>query len=1256
MNKSGHRFVYSLSVLACALPLALSSSSLSKGNAEGLFDYCNGTHLSYLGGGDLLSKTGISMEESEVAYLNAYDNLRLQYSETFLDDDVKTSLINGTRYVFAHEKSYRDDANREWTWTPISVKGDTTTPFYTFDDLYIASFPEGSLSNVEINYELKLNVSQQVFNSYINKTYQDALSLDNIYEKYLADYAYYERRPTNEEQYQTQLIEYQAYLEAYQAYLNQEENYEIYLANKAKYDEDLAAYNAYLAAKQQYEEDCVAYKQNQEDWAYYLANHEQNLKEYNEFGIKYENSRYQLNAMQIAYEQDTERSSSMAQYILSNTVATVLARKDELSVLGVPSDLVDAADSATVKLRTCLREYDDLTTDEARYSYYYINYNYIKSNANILLRSLERLGRYPSVTNVAKDRGKLPQFYTLLFQLIYFCNAVSDTVVYNYEAFNPVTGKGDMSKSGAAILDENFVIDGATYKSWLKGYDFLDTSKTATPSSGILPTQQVILIPEPPKLPVPVEPAIVQKPIAPTPVIAPVAPSEVLEPIPYDPDAVAPDYPAILENTLNQNLLSSYRNGKISKRDLIANPVEITISGQRNIALADYEVNVAIFHNYLAEPTQYVFFTTGVEYNGEVPIHPADQEFTEYYFDYWTTQLNTDPTPVDLRTLANSANLYPIFDHGERQRYQITWVYDDGEEATTVLSGSIPSAPRLPLKEETDEHYYVFSHWSPTIEEAFENQTYTAVFDEFNIFDITYSIDGHDLITREKENYLPNAPTTYSLGDGTYYVITGWQESLSPIGENTTYHALFDKYYTITWNILGEVYTERYLAGSKVTFKGDIPDPIRQNQYYQMFEFDQDLGFANSNRTITANYVDHAYPEIILKIDGNSINLTGQYLPDEEIEKPTSYNTNTYHYDITGWTQSGGVYTATFVKTPFISDDVYYNYVGADIRTLRVNAIEKHVNSVNVGYLLSKISEGQVDATPFDLLFENGEVYLTSTQVRYMALKSVANIGIEFSDLGNKSYSIKVVVTDSDGNDVEISDFFTEVTINRSVDHLHSQVYLGDEEVNASLSANSIKFRPQINKLYQVIPTYSVAVRASNSVQVSLSKTSGRVGDIIHVSYQVQQGYKLETIVVYTKSGDEIKLDSQNNFVLPADDVVINCVCSRLQFTVKLYVDDALYASYNANYGDTILLPTYIKKVGDETYEYMFVGWGITSDSLTVTEDTVLRAEFIQVERDQKSEKKTSNLVKIAGYVAIGTLVAGLGVGLFFIFRKIIKH
>ena len=56
------------------------------------------------------------------------------------------------------------------------------------------------------------------------------------------------------------------------------------------------------------------------------------------------------------------------------------------------------------------------------------------------------------------------------------------------------------------------------------------------------------------------------------------------------------------------------------------------------------------------------------------------------------------------------------------------------------------------------------------------------------------------------------------------------------------YHATFEKYYTITWNILGEVSKERYLAGSEISYKGSIPEPIRSEKYYSIFEFDQELG------------------------------------------------------------------------------------------------------------------------------------------------------------------------------------------------------------------------------------------------------------------------------------------------------------------------------------------------------------------------------------------------------------------------------
>lgn len=1256
MNKSRFRFVYSLSVLACALPLALSTSSLSKGNAEGLFDYSDGTHLAILKAGDLLSKSRIELDQSEVNYLNETSTKSLTYSESFLEDDVKTSRIGDKEYVFAHESTYLDSNGRAWTWIPLTVEAETNVSFVNYDGLYVAEFDTATgLEKAKVNYQLELDVSSQVFNSFINDSYEAALSIDNTYEQYLDDLAYYNRRPTSELEYDTQLAEYNKYLEDYQSYLNKKENYETYLVNKAKYEEDLAKYNEYLQAKAQYEIDVANYKQNQEDWAYYLANHEQNLKEYEEFGVKYENSRYQLSAMQAAYEQDTEHSSSLAQYLLSNTVASVLARKDELSVLGVPTDLVDAADAATVKLRTCFREYNELTTDEARYSYYYINYNYIKSNTNVLLRSLERLGRYDSVKNVAKDRGKLPQFYTVLFQLIYFANAVCDTPVYNYEAFNPVTGKGDMSKPGAQILDENFQIEGSTYLTWLKGYDFIDTSKTATPSSGILPTKQVILIPEPPTLPVPVEPTIVQKPIAPVEVSEPTAPKEVLEPIPYDPSAVEPDYPSILEGEIYSDLLDAYRADKVHEKEPLTQSVKISINGSREVNLN--QDKVAIFRDYQDNPSHFVFFNgTGVNYEFEVPYKPGDEYFVEYFFDYWS---DNSGNAVDLRTISESMNLYPVFDTGDRQRYEITWVYPDETLTINVTSGSIPSAPKAPKKEETDEHYYVFDCWSPSLEEVDSTETYTAVFKEYDIFDITYEIDGNLIHKKEKENYDPNAPKTFELEDGTTYVINSWMEEgetlpgLHIVTKETTYHASFDKYYTITWNILGEISKEKYLAGETVTYKGNIPDPIRGEQYYSVFTFDQALGTATSNRTIKATYVNHAYPEILLKIDGQTIILTGQYLPGEEIDKPSTYSNGFYHYDITGWTKSGTSYIASYTKTPYIGGGIYYNYVG---ETLKVDAALSHLNEVDLSYLLTMMGQGDLNVCPLRLMFNDGEVNLTSTQVKYLIMRHAKTVGIEFLDLSNRHYSIEIVVKDENGNDVLIPDFYPEVTINKNVDYLHSQVYLNDEEVNASLSYGCVQFRAQINLAYEVIPAYSVSISASSSVYVRLSKKGGQVGDSVHIEYTVQKGYKLEYMIARTRGGNAVVIDAQNNFVMPADDVIINFVCTRLQYSLELYVDDALYASYRVNYGDTITLPTYIKKVGDETYEYLFTGWGINADSISVTNDTVLRAEFIKVEREQKSERKTSKAVEIAGYVAVGALSVGLAVGLFFIFRKIIKH
>lgn len=1267
MNKSGRRFVYSLGVLACALPLAINSSAISEGKAEGLFDYSNSLDVAYINSGDLLAKSGVQLDPSEVNYLNTFSAFQLSYSEAYRHGDVKTSIIGDDLLVFAKEKTYSDENGRSWTWVPKSVQGDENILFLPYKDLYVAEISGGaSKENVNINYELSLDVSQQVFNSFIDKSYNDAVSFENLYNQYEDDLDYYNHMAKSQDEYDAQKAAYDAYKVAYQNYLVEKENYENYLLDKAKYDENLVRYNNYIVEKAKYDEDLKKYNQYQEDLNYYLQNKDELWKEWNEYGAKWVNSRYQMEAMHIPYEQDTVRNRSLASYILSGTVATVLARKSELSVLGVPSDLIDAADSSTKALRNVFSEYDKLLNNSERYSYYYLGWELIiKPNTNILLRSLERLIRYQSVRNNAKDRGKLDDFNTLIFQLIYFANAINDEPVYNYEAFNPVTEKGDMSRPGAAYLNEDYVIDGYTYKTWLKGIDFIDVNGVAKPTTGDWPTVEPKdkQPPAPPaEVPMPVEPVVVNKPTPPPVAVDPgEAPKEVLQPIPYDPDAIEPTIPSILLNPVNKALLDAKKAGKVVSKEKLTQPVEIIVDGQRNIVVSDYLSKVAVFHDYEYKPKDFIFFDTGVEYF-EIPVHPEDTLHTEYYFDFWTDELGDDPQEVELGLLDESTRLYPVFDPGPDQIYEISWIYPDEEEplVSKVPGGRMPTAPKTPVKEETEEHYYVFSGWSPSLVKADSNATYEATFTELDIFDVVYDIDGNEIYDRVKENYLPNPPNTLQLPNGTYYVIKGWEEEFVPTTEVVTYHAIFEKYYTITWQILDESYTERYLEGSEISYKGEIPDTIRHETMYEQFKFaSDDFGKADSNKTIVGNYVNYSYPQVILEIDNISIDLSGQYLIGEEVDKPTTYNTDLYHYDISGWVETDHGYRAIYTKTPFISGDVTYKYVNEALQVDVVHSGEEepsNVYTVDVGYLFSQIEANEISSSAMNINFGNGKVELSNTTVDSLVQNQAAEISFEFVNEGNNSYSFKLIVKNADNEEIDLSNIYAQVTINENIDYLHSQIYADGEEVNADISYGKVSLRAHPNQLYQIKPTYSVSIQASSAVSYNLSQESAQPGELISLQYSVAKGYELSQIIVRTKGGQNVEIDSQNRFQMPADDVVINFNCKKNRYTLNLYVDDVLYATYNVDYGSTVSLPTNIKKVGTESEEYLFKGWGIEGESLVVTENTDLHAEFVIVEKEKESQNEPSNAVKIAGYVAVGGLVGGLTIALFFIFRKISKH
>lgn len=1259
MNNKLRRVIYSLGVLICASACTFTSFSITNVDAEDNFNFAaNSNNAKEIGFGSILKQAISSpIDNREVAYLDSLPMYKLQYSETFDKNNIHTARVHDDLYIFAEESIYLDESGRSHLWRPTSVNvNGSRYNFVNFENQNLVKIadPGKNIDRFDVEFEMDISLASSQINPSINIAYNDALAMNGQYSDYLVELEKYKNMPSSYEEYLEREKAYQDYVEALYAYQNKYENYLQYLEEYNSYCENIKKYEQYLKDKQAYDEAMVKYRENQDEWAYYNENHERNLKEYNEFGRKYDESRYQIEAMNIANINDTLVQNSIKGYITGSTVMEVLSKKDELSALGVSMLVVDEADIATKYLRTALREYFALKTNEEKYAYYFTNYKYIVSNTLSLTRCLVNLIKSKPVVDLCREKGKENQFKMLISSLIYFSNAISDKPVYNYEAWIPIREIGDLSKPGAAILDENYEVLGGTYKQILKGFNFIDTSKVATPSTGIWPTQQVVLIPEPEHMTMPVAPEIVKKDVEPEKVEEPIAPTPVIEPTLYDPDAKEPVLPVELQIKTNMQLVEAYREGKIVQHSKLSENAKITLSGKIGTTVVEREKKLAIFVDYLDQPLQYVLFNPGdsISYIKEEPTKPGDIYFEKYLFDHWSSEHDGDE--INLNNLTESIVIYPVFDKGEQHRYQITWNINGQIYTTDVLAGKIPTSPILnPSKPETSNKYYVFNGFVPALTEAVSNATYTASFIEKNIYNITYNIDGNIIVQKEKEDFIPNIPIEFDTAKGTHYEILEWDKPIATISGDETYTATnFKKYYTIIWKYENVIEKTLVLENTPVVYGEDFP-VLRKDDGYYSFNWNPHNAYAIDNEVITGGYVRNSYPVVVLTIDIYEIVLTGQYIPGDEIVKPTAYYGETYYYEILDWNDNGsGNYVADFVKHSYFDEQVSAHL---DHGSYVINASKNSDNSLNIGDFLTVINESKLPSAPISIHFRNGDVNLTAAQVEYIALKNIQNISLNVEALANNQYNISLYLKDEFGEMVDIPDLLPSVRINRNFDYIHSYLYLDGQKVNATFDEQSLNARIRPNVIYYIIPTYNVELQIGSNVSATLSQTSGNVGEKVHLDYKIDNGFRLQEISIRSKTGKPVSLDSNNDFIIPASDVVIQFVVVRETYTLELMVDDQIFATYSCRYGDVITLPTYVKKVGTEEYEYVFAGWGIYSESIEINGNTRLTAQFNKIAIEKPSEKQSSQILNLANIITVSVIGFGLVAGVTVILIKLKK-
>lgn len=658
-----------------------------------------------LGGDKILELYGVSLSEVEREYLEKYSSITLKYDDSVTTANVAVSVEDKLLTVTAKPYTYTSKGGELVSWLPDSCHfGDTPLTFTENLGVYIATLDGvdeatcGDLSLL-VGYKVSFTVSSEALTTLLNQAYSDA-PLWVAYNTYLDELAQYD-------------IDYALYLD----YLEEKYAYDDALAAYNRYLDDLAAFNAavennnnYDSAMQKYNDDLVLYREYLDK----LEDFEAELLLYEDYLAKCAVLKDQLSAVEaIAIKMTDERDVYNA--VMGSTVTEVLANKHLLmgSAIGASEEVIDAAGLATENLRDILPSYFKLLTFEERYAFYIENYEAIRDNITLLLKSLDALYRQGRVRETLILEGKDRKYIILVAQLAYIANALNDGHIWSYYM--------EYTYGSSFTIEGQFVSQILENKSYLvdTGASYPDPEGYPEPMSEPTAPTLVEEPTRPARVEVPAYPKTVENPGDPPAVVTePKKPNEVSLPHPTKDGNVPPEALAVI---------AARDDGTLTEREKPTAPFVITLDktvekqvfGATTHTVFFFDEEGSIIASTEADSGTLATFT------GDVPSRMPDTECV-YTFDKW---VDADGVPVNLECVVSDLELYPSFKASPRP-YAITYIVGGEELVRYTPYGEIPSPDFTPTKEPTDKTVYIHTGWSEPLTAVSGEATYTATFTE----------------------------------------------------------------------------------------------------------------------------------------------------------------------------------------------------------------------------------------------------------------------------------------------------------------------------------------------------------------------------------------------------------------------------------------------------------------------------------------------------------------------------------------------
>lgn len=761
-----------------------------------------------VGAEDVLSALGYSVTDTESDYLTSCVPVWLRYEDKISTETVTPHFVGGVLTVYVRPYTYLAANGESVTWIPTEVTvADRTEPCVLSEDAYIAVFSgvTEDLSLVAtVRYETTFRIPKASVAALANLTYEEAVTVKENYDAAMRDYR------EEKTAYDTAARNYEAYLAALAEYREARLTYEAYLVAVAVYREELAAYEKYLSDLEEYERDAEAYWQylvemeeyNRRVAAYnaYLSELEEytaSLATYRDYLAAADTVKRQLSYMNLARSLNIYTCTIYGS-LQGPTVKAVLENEEILTGKIVDADpyAIALAGDATERLKTILKDYFSLTTDEEKYNYYTQNYTEIVNNYVDLFRSLDSLYRVRNVRAILIKEGKAQKYVAFLAELYAVTGLLSDQPVKNFE--------------GTGCFDETYRIqhwDSAYADRYLSPDEILAGSDCpsldgaiGTPLTGGYPTPV-----DEPVAPTPVEnpqgskPADRYRPLPPTEKKNPTPPAAVAEPEMPEEVPAPGDAPTAPKLTATErSLYSALETGALARRDIPDEDGTLTFfsSAKKKIFGAD-SVTVVFLDGADGETLYRTTVDRGsaAVYNGPIPVKGEDEEGI-YTFDGW---MYPDGRTADLSSCDADAVVIPHFTVTPKHR--VVFRTDGEDTVLTVLHGDgAVYSGSVPLKESTVSTVYTFDGWvlgDGTFADLSAILSDLVVYPHFSeaarTYSVTFMIDGRSVTRNLPYGAYPALPEEILPQRAGNYIrrFDGLSPSPVPVTEDAEYTAVF---------------------------------------------------------------------------------------------------------------------------------------------------------------------------------------------------------------------------------------------------------------------------------------------------------------------------------------------------------------------------------------------------------------------------------------------------------------------------------